>query len=349
MKRILIMSAICLVNIAALQAMRQPPKMTAEVSLPAKKSFMNHTQQVSSVGFLDNNQIVTGSLDGTAKIIDIGTSKIVYNLQLPGTKGVLENPGLVTAVAGATPNIVYVASATKNFPLFFNSNTGAFTGHGQVSNGGHTQRVTALAVVSPESVVTGSQDGSVVVLYSSFVVKKFNIGKPVTALAVVNPTTILAISSEANGVYILNPVSSQMQYLPLPAGFTRPQSIGVLNATRWAFGLRDGRIIVLDSTYGKNVMKELTGHVKPVLSLSPIDATYLVSGSADGNVIVWNANPIEAAKKVITLAIGSANAGAVYSVAAKLNVQTGTIDVIAGCNDGSVWLWEFNLKDLVNK
>lgn len=331
MKKIMILLiALVTVEIQAMESTDPAEKLGANV-VSVGQTFSGHTQRVSSVLFLDNNRIATGSFDGTVRIVNLNS----------GTAEVISNLGQIAALGSVPPNILYVASAQYNFPLFYDYNTKASLGNGRVAQGGHTQKITALAVLDPNSVATASQDGTVVILYKGGAAKPFNVKQPLNALVSVNANRILALSSKVNGIYMIDPTAYQTSYLPLPAGFTEPQSIAAVSPTRWAIGLADGRILILDSTTGRNEMRVLIGHNRPVYALSALNDTYLVSGSGDGTIKIWNA---QTGKEILTLKPTNANAGTIYALATKWDEQTNQAKILAGAGDGSTWLWNLNWK-----
>lgn len=289
-------------------------------------SFEGHKDRVSSVLFIDKNRIVTGSFDGRVQVVDITAGKILHTIP---------NLGQVTSLGAVPPKILYIGSTAKNFPLFYDYNTGILIGTGLVRGAGHNAGITALTVVDANSVATGASDGTVVVLYASMAAKFFALKQPINAMATVSTTRVLATSANANGIFMIDPPANTAQYLPLPQGFTTPQSIAVLSPTRWAIGLVDGRILILDSTTGVNQMRVLQGHSGAVHALSALSAKILASCSTDETVKIWDA---ETTKLKATLKTGKP-AGAAYSVQAEWIEAPKKARVIAGFANGTIWLW----------
>jgi WD40 repeat protein len=291
--------------------------------------FDEGTGAINSVGFINANRFVSGSASGGVSIFDIAQRNARIQLPIGGS---------VKAVAAVQPNVLYVATSNANYPLFFNYDTGASLGVGRVTQDGHAQEILALAVIDPRSVITASADGVLVILHNSMAAKILRTEAGTPVLATANPNLVLATSYNSHTIYMINPVSGAISSLPIPAGYEYPTALAVVSPTRWAIGLADGKIVVLDSTTGKNEMRVLQG-AGVIRGLSPITPNYVVSVQND-TAWLWNA---QTGQKVAQLKRPSGQARAL-SVATQIVGQT--VKIIVGYGDGKIGYWEFNLSQL---
>lgn len=314
--------------------------MQKNIPFCATACYEGSNKPISSVAFLDDNHAAIGSVDGTVRIINLPRGQAIH---------ILSKLGKVRALGATTPHILYVASSGQNYPLFYNfltgtSLAGTSLGTGQVASGGHTKKITALAVIDPHSMISASKDGSAIALYKSGAAKTFHLNCPIAALSVVNQTRILAISSKKDGVYMIDPPANNATYLPLSGIVSKPKSISAVSPTCWAIGLKDGNIRILDSTTGRNETRVLIGHTGRIHALSRINDTYLASGSSDGNIKIWNC---QTGQEVATLR-PNAISSSIYALDARWDSTLGKVTIIAGFSNGKTGLWELDLHKLAS-
>jgi WD40 repeat protein len=318
-------------------------KLPEPVSVTASISLQNHAQPVSSVVFLPNNRIASGSYDKTVVISDLNTQEKLKKLS---------NLGIVTALAiNPTHNLLDIGSASQSLPLFYDYKQNKFIGSDHAADAVALEGVSAITVVDPLTIATGHSNGYVLVTRTRGVgmggsMQPFMIGKAINAIASSSIEKILAISTKANVIFMINEALNNVTPIPLPPGFTSPQSIVILSPARWAVGLLDGRILILEQIRGKNEMRVLESQgpagAVPIQSLSALNQTFLVSGSADGSVKIWNT---ETAKEIFSLKPANKDQGVVFSVASEL--QGNSAKIAAGYENGTVSVWkDVNLTNI---
>lgn len=291
--------------------------------------LQNHSKSITSVVFLPNNRIASGSTDTTVVITDLNSQKMLQKLTDLG--------GVTSLAVNSTHNLLDIGSASQSMPLFYNYQNNAFVYGKPADQKAKPEGVSAITVVDPLTIATGHFNGYVIVTMAKGVgqgggMRPYQIGQPINSITHSGVEKILATSAKTNVIYMINARTGQVSQIPLQAA---PRSIAVLGTARWAVGLMDGRIHILEFIGGKNVLKELKGHTDAVKALSAINEKYLVSGSADGSVKVWN---VQTAQEVATLNPTQANQGAVNAVASES--QGNGANIAAGYENGSVSVWK---------
>lgn len=302
----------------------------------AFKSFKPHTSSIASIQFNGDNQVVTGSLDGSVKITGIDGVPVLQKLGL----------GLIDG-AFLHDNKTYLAVASSDFQgiRFY-----PLTPAGNPANRGeqkvylHHSPVSAILALNDIATVSGAQDGSLVAIFKGGRMVQFpSVGSQIISLAKAgnapNNMRFLALSQNGNLLWFDAQVGRALYQEPVQGaevvgwiGETNP------NQARWAIGYRDGTIQILDSIKGLPAVRSwLKGHTRTITALAGgFKDPYLVSGSADGMVKLWNAATGQELK--------SFNVGkSVSSIAAIANAQN-VITIAVGSLDGSVVIYKYDLN-----
>jgi WD40 repeat protein len=301
----------------------------------AGKTLKLHTGKVNSVTFNNEKTILTGSADGSVKVTQI-SGETNFN------KAGLGN--VIGAFLHDNKTYLAVASDAVKGPQFYPLTVaGSATNRGEVKPVLHKALVTRILALNDTATVTGALDGSLVAIFKDGKMVQMNAGGPIVSLAKAgyapNNTRFLAITNNGNLLWFDTQAGRAIYSEPAP-GATAVGWVGEANANqaRWAVGYSNGQIQILDSIKGGGapVRSYLKGHTGGITALTGFKDPYLISGSADGTVRLWDASTGQELK--------SFNVGKpVASVAAIANAQNG-ISIAAGLNDGSVYVYEYNVN-----
>lgn len=301
----------------------------------AGKTLKPHTGRVNSVTFNNENTILTGSADGSVKITQV-TGETNFN------KAGLGN--VIGAFLHDGKTYLALASNTVNGPQFYPLTApGTATNRGEVKVPLHRVPVSTILALNDTATVTGATDGSLVAIFKGGRMVNLQAGSPVISLAKAgyapNNTRFLAIAQNGNLIWFDAQVGRALYSEPAP-GATAVGWVGEANASqaRWAVGYSDGKIQILDSIKGGGnaVRSNLKGHTGGITALTGFKDPYLVSGSADGTVKLWDAST---GKELKSFSVGKP----IASVAALANAQN-IVTIAAGLHDGSVLIFKYDLS-----
>lgn len=258
------------------------------------KSLKPHNGKVASVSLVEDAMVVTGSADGSVKLV------LINNGQTNFEKTGLGN--VIGAFIHDGRTYLAVASSIINRPQFYPLTApGTPTNRGEVKVPLHREPVSTILALNDTSVVTGATDGSLVAIFKGGRTVQLQPGSPVISLAKAgyapNNTRFLAITQNGNLLWFDAQAGRALYSEPVQDA-TQVGWIGESNANqaRWAVGYNDGRIQILDSIKGRgNAMRSwLSSHRGAITALTGFKDPFLVSGSADGTVKLWDtANGLE--------------------------------------------------------
>lgn len=297
------------------------------------KRLKPHAQKVTSITFNGENKILTGSADGTVKLTDINT----------GTAA-LDKAGLGNIVgAFFHDNKAYLAVASSSFdgPQFYPlTPAGTSTNRGEQKVKLHNAPLAAFLALNDTATTSGATDGSIVSIFKTGKMTSTRANGQVFSLAKTDDTNFLALTPSS--LYWINAQNGTPIYMEKIQNGTRVALVHTQDFRhgRWAIGYNDGKIQILDSIKGNGAPARswLTG-TGFITALTGFKDPYLVSGSADGSIRIWDA----ANGKQLQ----SYNAGQpVTSIAAIANAQNG-VTIAAGLNDGSVLIYKYDLSGKV--
>lgn len=321
------MSLLVLLGVAGSATAMQPAS--------AGKVLKPHTGKVNSVTFNNENSVWTGSADGSVKLT-------VLNGETNFNKAGLGN--VIGAFLHDGKTYLAVASSTLTGPQFYPlTASGTATNRGEVKVPLHRAPVSTILALNDTATVTGATDGSLVAIFKGGRMVNLQPGSPVISLAKAgyapNNTRFLALTQNGNLMWFDVQAGRALYSEPVP-GATAVGWIGEANANqaRWAVGYSDGQIQILDSIKGRGtpVRSYLKGHTGAITALTGFKDPYLVSGSADGSVKLWDTST---GKELKSFNVGKP----VASVAALATAQN-VVKISAGTNDGSVYIFEYNIN-----
>ncbi len=286
------------------------------------KALKPHMAKVNSVIFNNENSVLTGSADGSVKIT-------VLNGDTNFNKTGLGN--VIGAFLHDNRTYLAIASSTLNGPQFYPLTApGSATNRGEVKVPLHRVPVSTILALNDTATVTGATDGSLAAIFKGGRMVNLQAGSPVISLAIAQNGNLLWFDAQAGRALYSEPAPGAT--VVGWVGETNP------NQARWAVGYSDGQIQILDSIKGGGnaVRSYLKGHTGAITALAGFKDPYLVSGSADGSVKLWDASTGKELK--------SFNVGKPVASVAAISTAQNIIKIAAGTNDGSVYIFEYNIN-----
>jgi WD40 repeat protein/class 3 adenylate cyclase len=287
--------------------------------------FTGHTGTVTQVAFSpDDQMILTGSADNTARLFDIETGQ-----QLQIFSGHTDQ---LNDLAFSPDGKLVLTGSSDQTARLWDTATGreiwAFVGHTNIV-------ITVAFSQDGKQILTGSED-STMRLWDAQTGRELNqwfIEEPVSAFS---PDGNFAVGyseiDNANHLWDINALTKTHS-------FTYPGTIGRSNIEFSSDGkyllAGYGLVIVLSDVTSGQELQVFKGHTDGVnkLAFSP-DGKYVLSGSFDRTVRLWD---IQTGQEVRRF---SGHAGAVYSVAFSSHGQR----ILTGGDDGTVLLWDIKAR-----
>ncbi|MHC5209501.1 MAG: WD40 repeat domain-containing serine/threonine-protein kinase [Planctomycetota bacterium] len=273
----------------------------------------------------DGRRIVTADAEGDVRVFDGATGTLT--LLLAAGTGNAEVGSLALAADGRT-----LACGLSNGRVVL---LDIESGERLAELTGHTEDVNAVAISADGlRVVSGSADGSV----RSWdgrerreVTVMPHLHAGIASVALSDDGTLMATSSRYGVVSLRS--GEDGSFLAELNSYERDRSVVDLDATggRAGAGLADGRAKVWDTSDGR-LLREIEAYRAPISAVSMSrDGTLLVTApDGDGPICVWN---VADGRCIATL---SGHRGRVTG----LSATQGAERVVAGCEDGSAYVWE---------
>ena len=307
----------------------------AELSYP-RQHFIGHANEVTSLAFSANGrEVITGSLDGTARVWDAQTGKALQQFQIYN----IVNPPPITWVAVSTDDRYILAmgnSLTSSSTVVTVWDTKANHEAVRIS----TFFTPNLAVFSQDGkyLFTGSIDPVVEVfdLQTGRSVHKYFFPAPTLSVLYVSPDGKYAITRTNLGqgtvqLWSLDKAVTKLQEFTFESVVSgAPQNVAVSpNGKFILIGYIGGSAVLWDIATGK-IVQTFYGHQTEVRSVafSP-DGTRILTGSLDKTARIWN---MQTGAELLRLNASAA----VNSVAFSLDGQA----VLTGDADGTSQLWD---------